>query len=256
MLQVMTKLKWNRISIVHENNLYGVNGAQKLRNDGAKLGICFVNSYGVDVKNGVDSNQITEAITDILAKKITGLIFFGGPISVKVFFQDLNSRPIIQIPIVMVSEGANMDRTALQSYSGHFFSNAKGLLGVAPLYRQVQEFQSYWKSIFTSSERFNSSVTSDPWLQDVFDEVTGCKQTNCQFKIINDPAVLEKHFKSQPLFVQYAILAAHAMAKTITNYCQTTPSLCSGVVEDFRPGHLVDKVKGLTIDFKNDFEGR
>lgn len=257
MLQSMAILKWNRISILHENNLYAIKGAEKLRQESEKRGICVVTSYGIDVENGVNTNQITHAIDDMSNNKTTGVVLFGSSTTANVFFQNLNYKSVSQIPIVLVSEGINMNKAAFQSSSGNIFAKAKGSLGVAPFFREVDEFNSYWKSLFTTSESlFNSSVTSNPWLQDVFDELTGCSQTNCPFQVITDQLVLDKYFKFQPLFLQYAILAAHAIAKLVQNHCSSKPHTCFTTMNDFRPGDLVSEIKGMTIDFEADFTWR
>lgn len=251
----MAILNWNRISIIHENNLYAVNGAKRLQQECEKRGICVVGSYGITTENGININEITVAINKMTDTKTTGVVFFGGSTTANAFFQDLNTKSLAQIPIVMVSEGVNMDKDAFRSFSGNVFQKAQGSFGVAPLYRQVEEFKTYWKSIFTTASNFNSSIASNPWLQDVFDELISCKQTDCRFQTI-DQNTIDKYFDTQPLFLQYAILAAHVMAKTIRNYCESKPSICYGILDDFKAGDLISKTKGLTIDFENDFAWR
>ena len=256
----MASLKWNRIAIIHENNLYGESGARKLKETGVSKGLCVVETYSIDIQNGVNTNQLNNAMDEVITTSTNGIVFFGGVSSASTFFNIIQSRDIHEVPIVMVSEGIDMDTAAFRRSDSQFINAARGNLAVTPLYRQVEEFKVYWKSIFTLSDVYNDKSITNQWLKDVFKSISpACVSTECAFIPI-DQTTLDAYFSSSPLFLQYAIVAAHGLANAVqtlhTQQCGPYQGICPKFIEHVQSGDILTGFNGLTVDFATDFTWR
>lgn len=256
----MVRLKWNRVAVVHENNLYGQSGAAKLKARGEDLGVCIVVTFPIDVANGVKTDQVKQAVDSIIVNNTLGIVVFGDSTTVTTFFEFLNEKQVSDFPIVMVSEGINMDKAAFLRRTGAYYNAARGSLAVTPLYRQVNEFQEYWKSIFMNSTVFQKESTINPLLQKVYNSIaSSCTSVTCAFTALSQSQVDSK-FSSQPLFVQYAIITAHAFAKVVKKlhkqHCLSSQGICDLFIDNVKPGDVITELDGVMIDFKNDFTWR
>lgn len=263
MIQSMMQLQWNRIAIIYEDDLYGRDASARLISRAKQESICVSTARGIDVHSGIIIKEVSNVLTEIVVgtgtrPSIHGIVYIGSTSLSRTIFLTLGKFGVSSVPIVMLSEGINMDTTVFKQYAGGVISEAKGSLVFAPPYREVSEFSIHWKDIFTNASYFEEESTSNPWLVDVFYAVTNCEERDCAFIALTD-AQYNAVFKTQPLYVQYAILAAHALVKATTELQEgvcSSSSPCDAFKTKFRPGKVVETIKKLEINLATDFSWR
>lgn len=259
----MMRLQWNRIAIIYEDDLYGRDASARLISRAKQESICVSIARGIDVHNGVTASEVSNVLTEIIVgtgsrPSTHGIVYIGDTSLSRTIFLTLRHFDFSSVPIVMLSEGINMNTNAFKQYTGDVISEAKGSFVFAPPYREVSEFSAHWKAIFTNASYFEEESKSNPWLFDVFYAVKNCEKRDCQFSALTD-AEYNVLFETQPLYVQYAILAAHALVKVATQLQEdvcTSSTPCDAFKTEFSSGDVLKAIKGLEINLATDFSWR
>lgn len=260
MIQSMLELKWNRIAVVFEDDTYGKEATDRLEFRAKQESICVSLTERISV-NGVTVDEITALLNNIIVGSgnrppIHGIVYIGSSSTAHSVLLTLNGAGFSSVPIVMLSEGVNMNTHVFRQFNGQLLLKAKGSLVLSPTYREITEFIVHWRSIFTNKTYFEEEVKSNPWLLDVFYDATQCGERNCKFTEMTDVEYKEA-FEVQPLYIQYAVLATHALAKSVQVLHQelcSVPGSCSSFATEFQAGDVLDKLKGLTINMATDFK--
>ncbi|XP_053382572.1 uncharacterized protein LOC128549591 [Mercenaria mercenaria] len=262
MVKSMVKLDWNRIAVVYEDNVYGQDGYTRLKARVEQEGICIALTRTITINNGINANEISQILQDITVgvpnsrPPINGIILIATSSVANSVILSLDQSKYSSFPIIMFSEGTNLDGRVFKQFNGDVIAKSKGSLVLAPPYREVLEFTEHWNSIFTNASKFNLESTSNPWLLDVFYKITSCAAQDCDIRVLTNEEMKE-YFSQQPLFVSYAVIAAHAMVKAAINlrpsYCLTQSNPCTGFVNNFHQGDMINAIKGMDINFQNDF---
>lgn len=249
MIQSMKQLGWNRIALIYEDDRYGQDAANRLHQLAKPEDICISVKEAINVESGINIVEIANIFsTVILGEKsrpvISGVVLFASSSTVKTIFRWIRNSDLSPVPIFMLSEAMNLDTNMFKSVTGDILPTAKGSLVFSPPYREVVEFTDHWQSIFTNATKFQKESESNPWLIDVFHSVTNCDTRDCTFYPMTDEKY-ENEFGSRHLFVSYAILAAHALAKGIE------------IVEQNNQSRSINNVmRGLTLDVNSDLQWR
>ena len=262
MVKSMVKLQWNRIAVVYEDDAYGQDGYKTLKTLTEEQSICIALTRTVSIKNGISANEISKILEDVIIgipnsrPPINGIVLIASKLVANFVLRSLDKSSYASFPIIMFSEGTRLDDSVFKQLNGDVISKSKGSLLLAPPYIEISEFTEHWKAIFKDVTIFNEESKSNPWLREVFYQVTDCGTRNCAIRPLTD-AEMKINFHRQPLQISYAIKAAHTMVKAVTklrtDYCATTTSPCTGFVDNVKPGDMIEAIKGLQIDFQNDF---
>jgi hypothetical protein len=262
MVKSMEQLKWNRIAVVYEDNIYGQEGYTQLRTLATKQAICIALNRTVSIKNGISANEISNILEDILIgvpnsrPPINGIVLIASKSVANFILLSLGKSSYSPVPIIMFSEGTQLDDSVFKQYNGDVIAKSKGSLLLTPPYLEISEFIEHWNAIFTNSSFFDKESKSNQWLFDVLYKVIGCASRKCDFRSLTDTEI-RTHFTQQPLQISYAIKAVHTMIKAVTKlrteYCQTKTGSCTGFVDSFKQGNMIDAISGLQINFQNDF---
>ena len=258
MIATMKSLEWNRIAIIFVDDLYGRDVTSRLTARAKEESICIsmIGTIPVDTSGDYISTLINDIIFGTKTRpSIYGIVYIGSSSFARSIFIALENTGFASVPIVMLSEGTNMQTSVFKHFSGSTIKSSKGSLVLAPSYTEVTEFTNHWRSIFTNKTYFEKEVATNPWLMDLYYDITGCDRRDCEFKALTD-SQYSSEFEKQILYVQYAILAAHALVKGARKLhdenCQSS-ILCDAFKTDFRSGDLVDILKDIDIDLDKDF---
>lgn len=260
MIQSMVKMEWSRIAIVYEDDIYGQDMESALKMKAKQVGICIALSRKISVSKGIKVNEvdnITRAILDGTPQisPISGIVFIGSERSAKEIMLYMTNQNIATLPIVMFSEGSNLDKGIFTAKDGNVLTKALGNFLLSPEYHEVKEFTSYWKSIFSNSSMFEVENGTNPWLSEVYYILNNCKPI-CEFTTVSDN-VLNKKFGQQPLYLKYAILAAHILINGATllqkQKCININGVCPELKNNFQPGDVLNLIRGMQIKMDTDF---
>ncbi|KAL4223695.1 hypothetical protein ACF0H5_017163 [Mactra antiquata] len=261
MIQTMLSLRWNRIAVVYEDDVYGRDGVDILKSRAESENICVSYVNGIDVRGGININDINGILDDITIGKETqpavgGVVLIGATPTVRAILNAMQGLSISPLPILMLSEGIDLNSNVFKPH-GVVMSKAKGTLLLSPPYSEIVEFTRHWTSIFTDATKYTSEIQSNPWLKDVYQEMNCLNE--CPYEALPENQVTS-FFAEQPLYVHYAVRGAHALVKSIVNlqktYCPLQNGLCSNFMNTFRTGDVVKQLKGINIDFNTDFAWR
>ncbi|XP_053382549.1 uncharacterized protein LOC123540489 [Mercenaria mercenaria] len=261
MIQTMKELEWNRIAIIFEDDTYGRDASSRLTLRAKQESICISMDSGIPVNNGVSANDILTLLNNIIygstnSPSINGIVYIGFSLFARSIFISLDNTGFSTVPIVMLSEGINMQTSVFKNLNGFARPAAKGSLALAPSYLEVTEFAHHWKAIFTNKTYFQKESLTNPWLTDLYHEITECENRNCEFAELTE-SEFGTAFEAQPLYVQYSIIAAHALVKEIKElqekHCVNS-GFCDAFKTKFRTGDLLENLKEIDIDMSADFQ--
>ncbi|XP_060604760.1 uncharacterized protein LOC132757490 isoform X2 [Ruditapes philippinarum] len=259
MIKTMKSLEWNRIAIIYVNDTYGRDASNRLILRANEESICTSMNSAIPVETSGDFfNSLISDITIGTGNRasINGIVYIGPSSFARSIFIALENTGFTSHPIVMLSEGINMETSVFQYNSGSTLKSSKGSLVLAPNYQESIEFTSHWRSIFTNKTYFEKEVMTNPWLMEVYYEITECERRNCDFTPLTE-SDYNQVFEAQILYVQYAILAAHALVKGTrelhNKYCPSSV-FCDGFKTNFRSGDLVNVLENINIDLGKDFQ--
>lgn len=247
MIQTMIKLEWNRIAVIYEDDAYGRFVVKQLQQRASQENICISLTKALDVQHGISATQISTILNEIILGKdtrpsIMGVVLFASSSTLKKIFYRLSLSGLSPVPVFMISEAMDMDINVFKSSSGNVISKVKGSLVFTPPFKEVKEFSDHWRAIFTNASEFEKESESNPWLIDVYRSVTGCETKDCTFSPLTDTKI-DDFFGGDHVYVQYAILAAHALIKGVKFQHQT-----------YQNKDMVSIMKGITIDIGKDFQ--
>ncbi|KAL4224386.1 hypothetical protein ACF0H5_017838 [Mactra antiquata] len=258
MILSMLKLKWNRISIMFEESEYGRDGANRLQDKAEKNDICVSELYSINIDGGVDVGQVSSILNSIMfgtdvRPASTGIVLFATSSTINTILLSMSAINISPVPIVMVSDGLNMNVNELLRPSDNgldVIPEAKGMLALTPPYFEISEFSEHWRNILTNITVFTEESLTNPYIKDVYDSFAPCSETVCGFRPLSQ-------FSIQPLYLQYALVATHALISSfntrVKSYCPDDATLCEDFKETFLPMELIESMKGMTLNFKEDF---
>jgi hypothetical protein len=259
MIKTMKSLEWNRIAIIYVNDTYGRDANNRLILRANEESICTSMTSAIPVETSGDFfNSLISDITIGTKDRapINGIVYIGSSSFARSIFIALENTGFAPHPIVMLSEGINMQTSVFQYSSGLTLKSSKGSLVLAPNYQEIIEFMSHWQSIFTNKTYFEKEVMTNPWLMDLYYEITECERRNCEFTPLTESDYAEA-FNAQILYVQYAILAAHTLVKGTRelhdNHCSSSV-FCDAFKTNFRAGDLVNILENINIDLGKDFQ--
>ncbi|XP_062584975.1 uncharacterized protein LOC134246610 isoform X2 [Saccostrea cucullata] len=219
MTSLLLELQWNYVSIVHENNAYGLHGAETLQVVLEKHGICIRTINGFNTTYGVELsllNQIIKNITSPADGAVSGILFFGGQISAEKFLTALADMKLGgDTPSVIFSEGAGTSNIV---FNDRTLPASRGNLVVSPTYQPVEEFLTHWKNIFQNKTFLAQEKITNPWLEDVLREIKTCG--NCEFPTAEDI----NNAASNNIYVKFALETVCMFAKVLKDSRQL---LCS-----------------------------
>jgi hypothetical protein len=263
MIQSMVKLEWSRIGIVYEDNIYGQDMEYALQMKAKEVGICVALSRKLSVSYGVNLVEVSGITNEILYGKgqispISGIVFIGSGSSAKEFMLYLTKQRVTTLPIMMFSEGSNLDKVIFTANDGSIQSKSLGNLLLSPAFTNVYEFSSHWKSVFTNASVFEVENRTNHWLSDVYYNLNGCDQKDCIYKTLSND-VLDKTFSQQSPYIKFAMIAAHVLVKGVVllhkRQCAEN-ALCSGLQREFKSGDVLQIIRGMPINLATDFSWR
>ncbi|XP_052237846.1 uncharacterized protein LOC127849167 [Dreissena polymorpha] len=258
MVQTMLSLGWNRIAVIYEDTSYGNDGLVQLQARSREVGICISVSQRIHLDNGVDSKNLTDALTKCSINQINGLVFYGTANIANKLFEAMHISVYTNVPTVFLSETVNQDFSVFQNSNGDVIPKSEGSITLSASFLEIPELKSHWKSVFTNATVFSEETTTNPWLRDVFDSITGCSNSPCHFVSLSEQAFSKAFPDPQPVHVSYAILAIHAFVKLVDDLvkdlCGASETLCTNITTSFMPGFMIDKIQRLLIDFRTDFK--
>ena len=252
-------MEWNRIAIIYENDIYGQHAMASLKERAEMNDICISYTASINTENGINSSELEAIALDLLSgqdqnPKIEGYVFFGATSTATLLLKWIDTKRIVNVPIGLFSDGIKLDLNAFKN-GNSFIGKTKGSLITSPTYRVVNEFETHWKHIFTNMTKFEGENQTNPWLADVYRSLKSCDQAPCQFIPLTDEE-FEANFPEQPVHMQYAIMASHAVAKTLSivyqNICPSSSPSCD-FSSRFKQGHMITHMKNINLNFTADF---
>lgn len=261
MIQSMIQLEWNRIAIIFEDDTYGQEASSRLRLRAEQENICV--SVVKKLIKWISAAELATILNDIIVgsgrrPSAGGIVYIGSSSTARTVLLSLNGVVFSTVPIVMLSEGANMDTSIFRKSNGDVLSKTKGFLVLSPTYREITEFTLHWKSIFTNTTYFEKEFATNPWLMDIYLDINPCEDRMCKFTELTESKFHEE-FDVQPLYIQYSTVAAHTLVKGIKmlhdELC-VPPGSCTSFETEFRAGDVLDKLKGIHINMAIDFPWR
>ncbi|XP_045209918.2 uncharacterized protein LOC123561535 [Mercenaria mercenaria] len=266
MVHLMTSLEWNRIAVIYENDTYGRIGAESLKVTALRNDICISQMYPITIDSSrhVDIAQIKSIIDKLVVKSpsVQGAVYLGGQAVARSIFQIINNLQFTEVPIFIMSESTQLQLDAFQSLDGTILSDSKGTLSVSTPYSEDNDLKDYWNSLFTDIEKLGNASLGNPYLKDVFKAYSGCNVRDDTCTALTDAQINEKSPK-QPVYVKYAIFAAHTLVEALRKVSET---ICQGKcssVQDFKKNFGPSKAlmemdtlsvtyNGLTVSFTKD----
>ena len=272
MVLLMKELHWNRVAILFEDTTYYRTNANQLQDKASENLICVTKKFPISMSaGGVSLEQINSALDQIMFNDpaiggfepvIGGVILFAGKKTANIVLFAMDRKVVEQFPLFILTDTAELTSDVFQ-FSGKLLPHTKGSMKLSTPYTMISSFSSYWQELVTNIVIFKEHADVNPWLNDMFQSVTGCnpeKSQNCQ-PLTKDDA--KKQFSVQPLHVKYGILAAHTMAKALL---QIYDGICMGPLtrehclaelrSAFKPGSMIEQMKNISINFATDFHER
>lgn len=210
----MLELEWNYISIVHENNAYGLHGAEALQVELQKHGICIRTVHGFNTTYGVEISTLSQIIRDITLPKggaVSGIVFFGGQTSAEKFLTAMTDLALGgDTPSIIFSEGVGMSK---QVFKAETLTASRGNLVVSPTYQPMPDFLKHWKDIFKNKTLLAQELRTNPWLEDVFHNIKGCSH-NDPSCVVPTEAEMDDTI-SKNIYVEFAKDAICMFAKAL-----------------------------------------
>ncbi|XP_052765537.1 uncharacterized protein LOC128206874 [Mya arenaria] len=262
MVATMEQLGWNRIAVLYQDDAGVRHLWERLQELTSNRGICVSRAAGFTVTNGIILSQISSALEHVIEDEISGLVFLGDASVAVKLFRAIDASGYTNSPVVMLSESASMQMAVFRRADGTLIGRSRGALSVAPLYIPVEEFLQHWRAIFTNTTVFQQRSVINPWLDDVYYDVTGCDTLDCTINNM-DAILYNTTFRDyfDDLYTFHAIAGAHLIVKAAknqyTSICGSNTGdmgLCEDFIANFKPGDMVDAVKGMAINFKDDFD--
>ena len=264
MVQTMLTMEWNRIAIVYENDIYGQHAMASLKERAEMNDICVAYTASINTRKSYNLTEISTIVQALLLgtnendrARIEGYIFFGTASTAGVFLRIIDTERTSDVPIGLFSDGINMDLSAFKK-DGSFMVNTIGSLNTSPTYRVISEFERHWKQIFTNTTKFGEENQTNPWLFDVYCYLKQpCDRDQFQFIPLTDEE-FKANFPEQPLYIQYAIMASHAIAKTLSivyqNICPVNSMSCDfSSTYSYNGIHMITTMKNISLNFATDF---
>ena len=260
----MRKLEWNYISVVYENNTYGIEAFHEFRSQAAKAGICI--PYQTALKIGIygelnpsELNLILKDVTQYAESPITGMLVFGGSKtarSVLTAAQVLRQTYIFELAFIF-SEGVQLGNDVFVD-NNQIMTFSRGSFLTSPPRINFPKFSDHWEAIFKDSGKLNNESTSNPWLKDVYVEFHPCRQPD---DVSNCPVTQKGQTKSafQSKYVGYVIESVLSIAKTIKqmheNLCSGVSGLCEILKKSLNEatGNLIDAIETMELRLQQEF---
>ncbi|XP_055958800.1 metabotropic glutamate receptor 3-like [Patella vulgata] len=145
MLQLMLELKWNYVGIIYEDNDYGNDAAQQLRVLATAKGICIPVYHSFNSINSQESFKTF--LKDVLDLKLGGIIYIGDDGLVKSLLE--LSTSISHDTEIIMSESNRLSSYYLKRIANEYFSIARGMLVTSVPKIDINEFDEYWRNIYT-----------------------------------------------------------------------------------------------------------
>ena len=258
----MKELQWNRIAIMYEDSIYCKDCASAIKEQAEQNLICVSKLLAIRVSKvgDVQTDQINILLDDIMQQTpvIGGVVLFASKDVANKVLYAVESKGVANVPLFILSESVGLKDDVFLSTSGVPMSKTRGSISVSPPYSIIEPFTEYWQSLLTDLTLLKVQGMHNPWLNDMFKSVSGCDP-----RLLNDCQILtleeaQSKLHMQPVYLKYAILAAHTMVKTLQQvYDRTCPESAvdclSKFKTDFKPPTMIEGVKGLKINFGTDF---
>ncbi|KAK3607962.1 hypothetical protein CHS0354_006561 [Potamilus streckersoni] len=256
-LSLISKLEWNRIAIIYENDTYGIEAGISLKNLAEEKGICIpiFHSVAVDSPQASDPNQINSILNSMLltiSPSVGGLVFIGSEDVVNKLLIAASERFLNSRLSFIFSDGIQIQESVLKN-SQIVLEKSRGAFAVGSPRVIITEFDQYWHTLFQNTSLLLKESFSNPWLLDVFEQKTSCRPDVASCIGLNGKQ-LKMSFPTQPLYIQYAILSALVIARTFREVYKDNCTNSSNCLEDILPGQMIEKLKSLTINFDTDFK--
>ncbi|KAL3837212.1 hypothetical protein ACJMK2_022583 [Sinanodonta woodiana] len=165
-LSLITRLEWNRIAIVYENDTYGIQAGTALKKVAEEKGICILvfHSVTVESQQAIDPNQINNILNSILLTtfpSVSGIVFNGSNEVANNLLTVASKRfSIIQASFVF-SDGIQVQE-----------SKSRGAFAVGSPQVIMTEFEQYCLTLFRNTTLLLEKSIFNPWLLDVFQQKT------------------------------------------------------------------------------------
>ena len=247
------------MTILYENNTYGRDSAHDLQEEARKELICVSQMLAITVSdNGdVSLDQMNAVLDEIMLQNpvTEGAVLFASKQVAQNILVAVNNKGVANVPLIILSESVGLQDDIFRLH-GSILEKTKGFLSVSPSFTEITSFTDYWLSLFVNTTLFSEKAKMNPWLKGVFAAVTGCLQepSSCPALTVEQARL---KFPTQPVYVKYAILAAHAMSSALNRlYTDLCESDCLADFKNkFKRNMMIDQMKGLSIDFGSDFPG-
>ena len=250
----MIELEWNYVSIVHENNAYGIHGSTSLQTELNKQGVCIRNVLGFNITFGVELSTLSQIIRDITLPKggaVSGIVFFGGSLSAEKFLTAMADLELGgDTPSILFSEATS---TSKNVFKDETLAASRGNLVVSPTYQHLPDFLEHWKGIFRNKTLLAYESESNPWLKDVFNKITECTWDNPGCKVPTEEQLSDAI--SRNVYLKFAVDAVFMFAEALKHSKQDIclNASCSILHSDGLP-KFISTLKTAEINVSSDFE--
>lgn len=216
-----------------------------------------MNAITIDTEGRINSGQIRDILVKYMvqSQQMEGVIYFGGKFVANQVFAILEHLSYNNIPIFILSESVELQTDVFHSASSSVFQKSKGALVMSIPYREHKEFAEYWQELFTNITLIREAAVANPYLIDVFKRYTSCNLTTTECSAMSVERITELS-SPQPVYVSYALLAAHTLVQALTRTYNTG---CGGAscrtLDEFRQNFYPNKpflsMSGLKVSFNN-----
>ncbi|KAL3837213.1 hypothetical protein ACJMK2_022584 [Sinanodonta woodiana] len=256
-LSLITRLEWNRIALVYENDTYGIQAGTALKKVAEEKGICVsvFHSVTVDSQQAIDPNQINAILNSIVlttSPSVSGIVFIGSEEVANNLLTVASKRFSNSQVSFVFSDGIQVQESVLKNF-GTVIEKSRGAFAVGSPRVIMTEFEQYWLTLFRNTSMLLEESVSNPWLLDVFQQKASCRPGVLNCTGLND-IQLKTAFPTQPLYIQYAILSACVIAKTFREVYNERCAYSSDCLKDIPLGQMIEKIKSVTINFDTDFD--
>ncbi|XP_070198220.1 uncharacterized protein [Littorina saxatilis] len=258
LLKLLQQLGWNYFSIVYDNDAYGREAAQQLRDLASQRDLCVPSfeSLPLDYRSK-DFVSAADVIIDRIrggtSSIIKGVVFIGSATTAREFISRLATR--VSFVRFIFSEAVGL-HTSVVSHT----SLGKGALVASPPFLPLPEFKTFWNSLWTNWTAFNAEMDRNTFLADYYTTATSCDLADSTCWANNKDRLPLIEDNTQWLFEYYQVKAAAVFAAILKKlHMQTCGQDSSGVCLELKNkirndrGSIRDTVQTVHVNLQSEF---
>jgi len=248
MVQTILQVKWNNVTIVHEDDRFSYNQrlSYVLKGRLEEKGLCKLGNASVE--NG----KMETVVTQILNDRFDVIVLLGSAYIADSLLQTIEKSTSSHNPVLILKENdvpknfGSVNRLVKMK-------KAVDVLFISPYEVTIDGFKEQLTHTFLEQLPYNYKV-DNPWLYYVYDDAIKCKDDSCDVNN-NIIRVLSQTDRN----TYYAILAVHAIVTAATKVYKTICNgneLCRVFYEKSWSSDIIDAFRNLEVNFTTDFSWR